>query len=131
MPGAVTIQCHRSGHAIHPSLLILISGFIAPGPYRGKRLIYLAVIAGLELAVIVCLLAAFLLERKGLAGLLGDFEAMHQEERARFLAAVQRPDVVQPVHAPKPPTAEELEKRQRVQRDLALVGTVSHAPVKD
>jgi hypothetical protein len=93
--------------------------------------IYLTVIAGLELAVIVCLLAAFLLERKGLAELLAHFEVMHQEERARFLAAVQRPDMVQPVHAPKPPSAEELEKRQRVQRDLALVGTVTHAEPKD
>jgi hypothetical protein len=91
-------------------------------------MIYLTVIASLELAVIVCLLGAFLLERKGLAELLGHFEVMHQEERARFLAAVQRPDQIQPVHPPKPPTAEEIERRQRVQRDLASVGTVSHAP---
>jgi hypothetical protein len=89
--------------------------------------IYLTVIAGLELAVIVCLLAAFLLERKAMAELLAHFEVMHQEERARFLAAVQRPDQIQPVHPPKPPSAEELERRQRVQRDLASVGTVSHA----
>jgi hypothetical protein len=34
------------------------------------NVIYLTVIAGLELAVIVCLLAAFLLERKGFAELL-------------------------------------------------------------
>jgi hypothetical protein len=93
--------------------------------------IYLTVIAGLELAVIVCLLAAFLLERKGFAELLAHFEVMHQEERARFLAAVQRPDQIQPVHPPKPPSREEVEKHKRIQRDLALVGTVSHAPPKD
>jgi preprotein translocase subunit SecG len=59
--------------------------------------IYLTVIAGL-LAVIVCLVAALLLERKAMAELLAHFEVMHQEERARFLAAVQRPDQIQPVH---------------------------------
>jgi hypothetical protein len=93
--------------------------------------IYLTVIAGLELAVIVCLLAAFLLERKGFAELLGHFEVMHQEERARFLAAVQRPDQIQPVHPPKPLSKEEIERRQRQAQNLALVGTVSHAEPKD
>jgi hypothetical protein len=93
--------------------------------------IYLTVTNAILALVVVGLVVALLVERKAMAELLGHFEVMHQEERARFLAAVQRPDMVQPVHAPKPPSSEELEKRQRVQRDLALVGTVSHAEPKD
>jgi hypothetical protein len=93
--------------------------------------IYLTVIAGLELAVIVCLLVALLKERDALAKILADWTKDAAAERARFLAAVQRPDVVQPVHPPKPMSKEELERRQRQAQNLALVGTVSHAEPKD
>jgi hypothetical protein len=93
--------------------------------------VYLTVTNAILALVVVGLVVALLVERKAMAELLAHFEVMHQEERARFLAAVQRPDVVQPVHPPKPLSKEELEKRQRVQRDLALVGTVSHAKPKD
>lgn len=90
-------------------------------------MIYLTVICGLELAVILVLVAALLWERDALARILADWTRDAAAERARFLAAVQRPDLVQPVHAPKPPSKEEIEKRQRTLRELASVGTVTHA----
>jgi hypothetical protein len=92
--------------------------------------IYLTVTNGILALIVVGLVVALLLERKATAELLSHFEVMHQEERARFLGAVQRPDVVQPVRATTPPSAEDIEKHKRIQRDLALVGTVSHAEPK-
>jgi hypothetical protein len=93
-------------------------------------MIYLTVTNVILALIVVGLVVALLLERKATAELLAHFEVMHQEERARFLAAVQRPDQIQPVHPPKPPSAEDIEKHKRIQRDLALVGTVSHAEPK-
>jgi hypothetical protein len=66
-----------------------------------------------------------------MAELLAHFEVMHQEERARFLAAVQRPDQIQPVHPPKPLSKEEIERVSARRRTSHLVGTVSHAEPKD
>jgi hypothetical protein len=93
--------------------------------------IYLTVTNGILALIVGALVVALLLERKAMAELLGHFEVMHQEERARFLAAVQRPDQIQPVHPPKPLSKEEIERRQRQAQNLALVGTVSHAEPKD
>lgn len=94
-------------------------------------MIYLTVICGLLVLLNAGLVVALLIERKAMAELLAHFEVMHQEERARFLGAVQRPEVVQPVHPPKPLSKEEIERRQRQAQNLALVGTVSHAESKD
>jgi hypothetical protein len=95
------------------------------------NVIYLTVTNVILALIVVGLVVALLLERKAMAELLAHFEVMHQEERARFLAAVQRPDQIQPVHQPKPLSKDEIERRQRQAQNLALVGTVSHAEPKD
>lgn len=91
-------------------------------------MIYLTIIAGLELVVIGCLVLALLRERDATTKLLASFAAQAEQERARLVAAIQRPDVVQ--HLAKPlrrRTAEEIEAEHRRQRELASVGTVTHA----
>jgi hypothetical protein len=86
--------------------------------------IYLTVIAGLELLVIVLLVVAFLLERKGLAELLAHFEVLHQGERARIMSAPPR--MVQPPAQPRQRSPEDIKRDQERAQRYAQVGTVQH-----
>jgi hypothetical protein len=86
--------------------------------------IYLTVIAGLELLVIVLLVVAFLLERKGLAELLAHFEVLHQGERARIMSAPPR--MVQPPAQARQRSAAEIQHDRDRARQMAQVGTVQH-----
>lgn len=90
-------------------------------------MIYLTVTNGLLALLVAGLVVALLLERKATAELLAHFEALHQSERARFLAAVQRPDLVQPPSAPKRRAPEEVRRQYEQARNFAAVGTVQHA----
>jgi hypothetical protein len=88
-------------------------------------MIYLAIIAGLELLVIVLLVVAFLLERKGLAELLAHFEMLHQGERARIMSAPPR--MVQPPTQARQRSPEDARRDQERAQRYAQVGTVQHA----
>lgn len=90
-------------------------------------MIYLTVTNGLLALLVTGLVVALLLERKATAELLAHFEAMHQSERARFLAAVQRPDLVQPPQAARHRSPEDMKRQQERAHNLAAVGTVQHA----
>jgi hypothetical protein len=89
-------------------------------------LIYLTVICGLLILLAAGLLAALMLERKATGELLAHFETMHQQERARFLGAVQRPELVQPAAGVRQRSPEQLERERARAREMASVGTVQH-----
>lgn len=90
-------------------------------------MIYLTVINALLALLLAGLTAAMFVERKQNSELIAHLEVQHQTERARFLAAVQRPDLVQPPQAVKRRSPEDAARDQQRARDLAQVGTVQHA----
>lgn len=89
-------------------------------------MIYLTITNALALLLIAGLAAAMFVERKQNSELIAHLEVQHQTERARFLAAVQRPDVVQPPQTQKRRSLEEVARDRERARQLAQVGTVKH-----
>jgi hypothetical protein len=89
-------------------------------------MIYLTIICGFQLLLLLGAGIALLLERKATGELLAHFETMHQQERARFLGAVQRPELVQPAAGVRQRNPEQLERERARAREMASVGTVQH-----
>lgn len=90
-------------------------------------MIYLTVIAGLEALVIAGLVVALLLDRKGCAELVANLDERHAQQVNRLVAAIQRPDIVQPSQPTKRLSPEEYDRMRQQARNNQLVGTVQHA----
>lgn len=90
-------------------------------------MIYLTVTNALAVLLATGLAVAMFVERKHNSELIAHLEVQHQAERARFLAAVQRPDLVQPPTPIRQRTAEQVERDRARAREMATVGTIQHA----
>lgn len=90
-------------------------------------MIYLTVIAGLEAAVIAGLVVALMLHSKGCAELIANLDERHAVQTNRLVAAIQRPDLVQPAQPARQRSPEDMKRQQERAHNLAAVGTVQHA----
>lgn len=90
-------------------------------------MLYLTVIAGLESAVIAGLVVALLLHSKGCAELAANLDERHAQQVNRLVAAIQRPDLVQPAQQVRKRTPAELDAWRARQQQFAQAGTVMHA----